>query len=62
MFVFYYEVLLNIPSSELQNRFKTENKDQDIKSLKYFSNDEYVKALENHKSQNKQFIPEILNI
>lgn len=59
---FYYEVLLRIPSSELQNRFKTDNKDQDIKSLKYLSSEEYIETLKNHNSQNKQFIPEILNI
>jgi hypothetical protein len=59
---FYFEVGLNISSSELQNRFKTKNKDQDIKSLKDFSPDKYMQVLKNHESKNKQFILEILNI
>jgi hypothetical protein len=59
---FYFEVILDIFFSELQNKFKAENRDQDIKSLKDLSRDEYIKALRNHKSKNKRFIPEILNI
>lgn len=59
---FYFEISLNISSIELLERFKKENKDLDIKSLKDFSRDEYIKILENHKSKNKQFIVGFLDI
>ncbi len=59
---FYYEVILNTSSFELQNKFKISNKDQDIKSILYLSREQYIEALKNHRSQNKQFLPEILSI
>lgn len=59
---FYFEISLNISLEKLLDRFKKNNKDIDIKSLKDFSLDEYEKILRNHKSKNKQFIAELLNI
>lgn len=59
---FYFEVSLNVSSKELLNRFQKENKDIDIKLLKDFSRDDYIKVLKNHKSKNKQFIAGLLNI
>jgi hypothetical protein len=59
---FYFEVSLNISSESLLSRFSTENKDQDIQSLKVLSQEEYVSFLRNHSSPAKQFISEIINI
>lgn len=59
---FYFEVTLNISAGELQRRFTAENKDPDIKSLKDFSREEYLSHLRNHKSENKQFVAEIIQI
>lgn len=59
---FYFEISLNISLEKLLNRFKKNNKDIDVKSLKDFSRDEYIEILRNHKSKNKQFIAELLNI
>jgi hypothetical protein len=53
---------LNISSESLLSRFSTENKDQDIQSLKVLSQEEYVSFLRNHSSPAKQFISEIINI
>lgn len=52
---FYFEVVLNTSSRELLERFK-ENKDEDIKSLVVYTKDEYLEAVEKHRSPNKQFI------
>ncbi len=52
---FYFEVILNISSSELLERFK-ENQDGDIKALCVYTKEEYLEALETHRSPNKQFI------
>ena len=59
---FYFETSLNISSENLVSRFKKENKDQDIKSLKIFSRSEYLSALNNHISNNKQLIVELITI
>jgi hypothetical protein len=53
---FYFEVTLNISSGELLKRFSNETKDQDIKSLKAFSQEEYLAFLSHHDSPTKQFI------
>ncbi len=56
---FYYEVVLNVSSRELLERFK-ENQDGDIKALCVYTKEEYLEALENHRSPNKQFIAQHL--
>ena len=59
---FYFETILKVSSEELIERFKKENKDQDIKSLKVFTREEYLSALRYHKSKNKQLIVELISI
>ena len=59
---FYFEAILNVSSETLLDRFSNENQDQDIKSLKVLSREEYLSFLKNHSSSTKQFISEILNI
>lgn len=57
---FYFEVSLNVSFEELNQRFKTENKDQDIKGIIDFSFEEYVIHLQNHASLNKRFVAGLL--
>ena len=57
---FYFEVLLNVSFEELSQRFKTENKDQDIKDIIDFSFEEYFIHLQNHASLNKRFVAGLL--
>ena len=57
----YFEITLNILSLEILERFKN-NKDADIKSLCVFTRKEYLDALKNHKSLNKQLTSKILSI
>ncbi len=52
---FYFEVILNVSSGELQKRFE-KNQDEDIRTLCFFTPEEYIDALEHHRSPNKQFI------
>ena len=59
---FYFEVILNIPSEELIERFKKENKDQDINSLDVFTKEDYLTLLKNHTSENKHLIASIINV
>lgn len=59
---FYYEVTLNVTSEALLTRFSDENKDQDIRSLKVLTRDEYVSFLKTSSSPAKQFISAIINI
>ncbi|MEI6479993.1 MAG: hypothetical protein WCO12_00515 [bacterium] len=59
---FYFETVLKVSSEELIERFKKENKDQDIKSLKVFTREEYLSVLRDHKSKNKQLIVELMSI
>ena len=49
---FYFSIDLNISSKELLNRFK-DNKDQDIESLKFFTEEEYKNILKNHNINKK---------
>lgn len=58
---FYFEVILNLTENELQNKFNSGEKDQDIKSLIFFTRDEYIKALENF-NENKKFISTMVEI
>ncbi len=58
---FYFEVILNVFSTELLARFK-ENKDADIKSLRVFTQAEYLGVLGTHDSLNKQFTVKLLQI
>ena len=59
---FYFELTLNVSSETLINRFSSENRDQDIKSLKVLSQEEYTSFLKTHSSPTKQFISEIMNV
>ena len=59
---FYFEIILNVSLKELEERFKRDNKDQDIKSLEGFSRDEYLSILKNHRSKNKQLVIEMIQI
>lgn len=52
---FYFEVILNISSIALLERFTAQGKDDDIKSLKVFSREEYIATLEEFNA-NKKFI------
>lgn len=52
---FYYEVILNVPSEELEKRFEN-NEDDDIQTLCFFTREQYMTALDDHRSPNKQFI------
>lgn len=52
---FYFEVIVNPSSEELQKRFE-KNQDEDIRTLCFYNREEYIDALENHRSPNKQFI------
>jgi hypothetical protein len=52
---FYFEVLLNIGSEELAARFARDGKDQDIKSLKILSKEDYLTTLRAINA-NKAFI------
>ena len=58
---FYFETILNISSDELLERFKN-NTDPDIKSLCIYTREEYLDALANHSSLNKQFTVGLLSI
>lgn len=58
---FFFEVTLNITSQELLNRFNG-NRDQDIKSVRCCTKDEYRTILTNHPSPNKPFIAELLTM
>lgn len=58
---FYFEVLSNLGSAELQRRFG-ENTDEDIKALHMFTREEYIKTLEQHPSSNKPFLAKFLQI
>ncbi len=59
---FYFEVILNVLSETLLGRFSNQNQDQDIKSLKVLSREEYLSFLNSHSSPSKQFISEIMNV
>ncbi|MBM3206866.1 MAG: hypothetical protein FJZ43_04580 [Candidatus Staskawiczbacteria bacterium] len=52
---FYFEILLKITSEEMKERFDSQAKEIDIKSLKIMSRPEYINVLENH-NPNKQFL------
>ena len=52
---FYFEVIVNVSSEELRKRFE-KNKDEDIRTLCFYTQEEYIDALECHRSPNKQFI------
>lgn len=56
---FYFEVRLNISSTDLLARFKSENQDPDINDLIFLSKDEYIKTLENF-NENKKFISRLM--
>ncbi len=58
---FYFEVILNVPSDELLDRFKKRSKDEDIKLLQAFSRDEYIETLRHH-NENKQFVGTVIEI
>ncbi len=58
---FYFEVELNISSKELLERFAKDNEDQDIRSLKFLTREEYVSFLNSH-SANKLVIAGVLAI
>ena len=57
----YFEIILNVSSEKLLERFKT-NKDIDIKSLCVYSKEEYLEVLKNHRSLNKRLTAELLSI
>ena len=59
---FYFEIILHVSSEDLLDRFSKENKDQDIKSLKVLSREDYVSFLKSHSSPTKQYISEIINV
>lgn len=59
---FYFEVIVNVSSEILLSKFSNENQDQDIKSLKALSREEYVSFLKSHSSPTKNFISEIINV
>jgi len=52
---FYFDILLNITSELLLERFRNEMKDLDVKSLKIMSHSEFVEELKNHNT-NKQWL------
>jgi hypothetical protein len=52
---FYFEVILNVSAYDLEERFR-ENKDQDIRALRFCTRGEYIQVLGQHRSPNKQFI------
>lgn len=58
---FYFEVLLNVSSTDILERFE-KNKDADIKSLCVYTREEYLDVLDNHRSLNKKFTAKILQI
>jgi hypothetical protein len=58
---FYFESVLSVNSPELLERFKN-NTDTDIKSICVYTREEYLEALKNHKSLNKQFTVQLLCI
>lgn len=58
---FYFEVILNISSEQLANRFAQEAKDQDIKSLKILSKEDYLKTLRSI-NPNKAFIADNVSV
>ncbi len=58
---FYFEVLLNVSSDELASRFIRDGKDQDIKSLKVLSRDEYLATLRAINT-NKAFVADHVSI
>ena len=59
---FYFEAILYVSSGTLLDRFSNENQDQDIKSLKVLSREEYVSFLKSHSSLTKQYISQIINL
>lgn len=59
---FYFEVILDVHSEELLKRFAHEIKDQDIKSLKALSREEYQTFLAQHNSPTKQLIAEVMQL
>lgn len=56
---FYFEVVLDVSSIDLLERFK-ENQDGDIRGLRMYTRKEYLDVLEHHRSPNKQFIARCL--
>ncbi len=52
---FYFEILLNITSVQLKQKFDNETKELDIKSLKVMSRQDFINQLKNH-NLNKQFL------
>lgn len=58
---FYFEVILNISSEQLSARFDQEAGDQDIKSLKILSKENYLKTLRSI-NPNKAFIADNVSI
>lgn len=57
----YFEVILNVTSEEIIKRHKNGSTDADIKSIKFFSKEEYLNELTNH-NVSKQLIADLLNI
>lgn len=58
---FYFESVLTVSSDDLLKRFKN-NKDADIKSLAFFTREEYIDVLKNHTSVNKNLTATLLEI
>lgn len=58
---FYFEVILNILSTNIEQEFNKNTKEVDIKSLKIMTRSEYITELKNH-NQNKQFIAKQVEI
>ncbi len=58
---FYFEILLDITSEELKQRFAKQIKELDIKSLKVLSRLDFIQELENHNA-NKQFLARQIEI
>lgn len=57
----YFEVVLKVTSEEIIKRHKNGSTDTDIKSIKFFSKEEYVNELKNHNAS-KQLIANLLHI
>ena len=57
----YFEVVLKVTSEEIVKRHENGSTDTDIKSIKFFSKEEYLSELANHNT-NKQLISKLLLI
>ncbi len=58
---FYFETTLKISSKELIERFQNQNKDKDIKSLRFLRREEYIKFLHDYSSS-KKLIGEVIQL